>query len=674
MAKLDAPEPVNLVRSIFFCNIFNFLLSASKACLIPFLAIYLKKLGLSATQTGIIIGAKTLVGLVFAPLWSKCAVRCGRRRCVLMFSLFVMAATYLSLTAVPSMDQYAFAAECAKPNNNYNVSHLADGLPSQVETTVKPALTSKPVNQSASASNIVPTTTAISKVSNTESKENKTGAKPGVTLITAKLSSVVTTTTSATTRTKQPLPTVKPTIIKPTVPYNSKIEEVLKNLLIAVGMPEKQLSGLSQEELEELVNELLTTPTGQKLIADAIDIMSPEDKETLAGLNSRRKRDVDERETDTDRENSDQESESTWSMVKTSFLKQFKDFLNHIKDTQHQMFIVVLVILMVGESLCCPIEKIADDGWYEFLESIDDLEKYGMHRIWSTFAYILIPFLVTLIIDNTNCLFGLSIHPFMLHFYLFSAFLGLTFLLAFCYPMVTTEKYKYATKVVKGIKVVCFNLRSLMFVVTLLITGMVYASYFNFLFWMLIDMGSKEFPLGVCLTVAALAEIPMLLFNEKLIRKINNGGVVCLSVLFLSARCLYYSYLPTPWAVLPAELTHAFTHTALWWAILSSQSYNTSAALSRSIRSILSTIYFGFGFAFGSFVSGVVYDVYGSAILFQAGAVLSIAWFPFLAIGMRCCTEKDRSHVKYTRLLNSDDASDSDSMEDDWLEQALKDR
>jgi MFS family permease len=214
-----------------------------------------------------------------------------------------------------------------------------------------------------------------------------------------------------------------------------------------------------------------------------------------------------------------------------------------------------------------------------------------------------------------------------------------------------------------------------MFVITLMVTGMVYASYFNFLFWLLIDMGSKEFTLGVCITIAALAEIPMLLFNDKLIKKIGNGGVVCLSVLFLSARCLYYSFLPTPWAVLPAELTHAFTHTALWWAVLSSQTFNSTPALSRSIRSILSTVYFGVGFGFGSVVSGIVYDAYGPAILFQAGAVLAIAWFPFLGLGMRCCREKDRNHVKYTRLLNSDDMSDdTDSMEDDWLEQALKER
>ncbi|XP_045213255.2 major facilitator superfamily domain-containing protein 6-like protein A [Mercenaria mercenaria] len=682
MATLDAPEPVNLVRSIFLCNLFNFFLAASKACLIPFLTIYLKRLGLSATQTGLIIGAKTLIGLVFAPLWSKCAVRCGRRRCVLMFSIFIMAVTYLSLTAVPSIDEEAFAAQCANTKNNFNVSQIADNFSKQttakpaLTTSVKPALTLLPnastentggITQPA-GSNVTGTSSknvtdlvvigTSSPSENVEGKTTKTEVNVMTTVSTSKSTTVAPTTTAQ-------------------IPQDQRTEQLLRNILVGVGMPEKKIRKLNSDELMELINDLIDTKAGEKLFNEAIDKLSPEDKAILAGLSRRRKRAVDadkDSGSDSDTEK-DEGSESAWRSFRKKLVQQYGEFRDHIRATENEMFVVVLVILMVGESICCPIEKLADDGWFEFLESIDDMEKYGMQRIWSTLAYILVPVIVTLIVDNTNCLFGLSIHPFMLHFYLFAGFLGLTFLLAFFYPMVTSEKYKYASKVMKGMRVVCCNMRSLMFTVTLLIMGVIYSSYYNFLFWLLFDMGSKEVTFGVCIMIAALSEIPMLLFNDRLIKKVGNGGVIAISLLILSARCLYYSFLPTPWAVIPAEVTHAFTHTAMWWAVLSSPSFNTSPALSRSIRSILSSIYFGLGFAFGSIISGVIYENYGPAILFQAGAVLSVGWFPVLCLGVRCCKEKDRSHVKYTRLLNSDDASDdSDSMEDDWLEQALKDR
>ncbi|KAL4239385.1 MFS_1 like [Mactra antiquata] len=663
MATLDSPAPVNLVRSIFLCNVFHFFFSATKACLIPFLTVYFKLLGLSAAQTGFAIGLKTLVGLVFAPLWSKCSVRCGKRRCMLMFSLVIMCATYLSLTAVPSIQKDAFATNCAL--SDVNSTEMIEMIGAKTTAKQEDITTVKPL----------PTTaTTLSEPTQIPPEGVTTKLKPvtvvNTKLVTAspseksstKIKEVVTTTVAQTTSSTK---TVTSNTKEPSS-EDERIEKMLREILMATGIPEEKLAKLDGDELGDLINELLSSAAGQRLLNRAMSNLPPEDTDALMKYGRKKREAPDSDVTD------DGNSKPSWAEVTLKKLRQFQD---QIRESEDQMFIVVLVILVVGESLSCPIEKLADDGWFEFLESIDDMEKYGMQRIWSSFAYILVPTIITLIIDNSNCLFGLSVHPFMLHFYLFGGFLGLTFLLAYCYPMITSEKYRYANKVGKGIRVVCCNVRSLIFTITLLVMGIVYSSYYNFLFWLLIDMGSKEITLGLCITLAALAEIPMLLFNEKLISKIGNGGVVCLSLLFLSARCLYYSFLPTPWAVLPAEITHSFTHTAMWWAVLSSPSFNTSPALSRSIRSILSSVYFGLGFGVGSIISGIVYDNFGAAILFQAGAVIAIAWFPFLCLGVRCCREKDRNQVKYSRLLTSDDASDtSDSMEDDWLEQALKDK
>ena len=665
MAMLDTPAPVNLVRSIFLCNLFNFFFAASKACLIPFITIFLKKLGLSATHVGIIIGTKTLVGLVFAPLWAKCAVRCGRRRCMLMFSLFVMAFAYLSLTAVPSIDDSAFATQCSgeivvPPLNLSNI-------PGGQEHSNGSVVSNNSQVTSVSSSTNIPSSTTAAGVDESTKKTAASGA--------GKTTGIKTTESTVT---KEQIVTTLPTHIPSATTIavtesarDKELKELLGKLLITVGEPADKVKELSKAELIDAVNTLLKSPNGEKDLEDALENLPKEDADKLVHILEdevkRKRRDVS---TPSSNQNS-----STGISWKSWIIEQMSEIRKQIRETEDQVFAVVLVILMIGEMFSSPIEKIADDGWYEFLESIDDIEKYGMHRVWTSMAFILFPVIVTLSVDNTHCLFGTVIHPFMLHFYMFGVFLGITFLIAFCYPMTTSEKYKYASKVVKGMYTVCCNGRSFMFVVTLLLMGMVYSSYYNYLFWMLLDMGSKEITFGLCLTLAAMSEIPMLLFNSKLVKKIGNGGVVCVSVLFLSARCLYYSFLTTPWAVLPAEITHAFTHTAMWWAVLSTSHFNTSHALSRSIRSILSTAYFGVGFAIGSFLSGFVYDKYGPAILFQAGSVMAIGWFPILAIAMCCCRERDKMEIKYTKLLSSEDASeDSDAMEDDWLEQALKDK
>lgn len=656
MAVMENHPPVNLIRSIFLCNIFNFFLAAGKACLIPFLTLYFKKLGLTASQTGLIIGSKTFVGLVFAPLWSRCAVRCGKRRLVLMFSLLVMSCTYLTLTAVPSFNENAFQSRC-------------EALPTFNESQWTSNITPFPQNHSNSAAK------PNQNTSNTEYHDIPltTVTHPKVTESPVKDIENPTPTTKAPTSSVQTTATSRPTqqsseaTIAPPVKYSVEFEDMLRQLLLNLGMQETAVNKLTVEDMSDMITELMNKKQGQILLEKAIGKLSPDQILLLSDLTSTRKRRSAPKQTEETDDN------SSWGVFKKKLFTQMHDFRSHLIETEYHMFIVVMVILMVGESFCCPIEKLADDGWFEFLESIDDMEKYGMQRIWTTFAYILFPVIVTLSVDNTNCLFGQTTHPFMLHFYLFGAMIGVTFLLAIFFPMTTMEKYRYANKVGKGMRTVCCSARSLLMMLTLLIMGMVYAGHYNFLFWLLDDMGSQELTMGICLGLAALSEIPMLLFNEKLIQKIGNGGLVALSLLFASARCLYYSFLTTPWAVLPAELSHMFTHTALWWAVLSSPSFNTSPALTRSIRSILSSVYFGLGFGIGSVVSGFVYELYGAAILFQAGAVLAVGWFPVLGIGIRCCREPNKSQVKYTRLLTSDDASDTDS-EDDWLEQALKDR
>jgi MFS family permease len=115
---MDATEPVNLMKSVFVCNTFHFLYAASKACLFPFLTLYLRLLGLTATQTGIIIGGKTISAFVFAPLWAMISARFRKRRLVLMFSILMMATTYLGLTLIMNVNKAATSCNVEGPPGN----------------------------------------------------------------------------------------------------------------------------------------------------------------------------------------------------------------------------------------------------------------------------------------------------------------------------------------------------------------------------------------------------------------------------------------------------------------------------------------------------------------------------------------------------------------------------
>lgn len=672
------PEPINLTRSILLCNLFHFFLAAAKASLLPFLTLYFRLLGLSALQTGIIMSGKTFVAFVWSPLWSRCATSCNKRRCILMFSILMMAGVYMTVTLVPSPTKSNNELWCTR-NMSYidmqNASHDGNGIAGNNDilgsTTIQPPDGKIPSETSSTggilAHTLAPSTAPPSKTN--EINPQVTGTKkPGVTPKGDNQEQINNGNKGTTTEGKL-LDDVllKPSDIimrnKTTNKEASKNvdEETLSNVLEqlnAAGLKRQQILQLTTHEIFRILTDVQEFSENTKPL-DASNMLSAiqEIKDDLAAeigddATNRRKRSFRE------------DVGKYWDKVAVTV----NDWYDYVAEEQFRVFIVVLVILMAGEIFCSGVDKVADDAWFDFLDSVDDMERYGKQRVWSSFANIIFPVAVTLIVTNTDCLLFFQVHHFVIHFYMFGALLGIAFLFALCYPVPLTPKRNYISKVGKGIRVVCCNCQRLLYVGTLLIMGMLYATYNNFLFWLLQDMGGSEVTMGMCVLIMTLSELPMLMFSEKLVKKVGNGGLLSIALFCLAIRLLYYSFLPTPWAVLPAELTHAFTHTGMWWAILSNPDLSISPVVDRSIRSILSTTYFGVGFATGSIIAGVIYDQFGVVTLFQVSSAVAIAWCVIFSLIHRCLPKK--TVIKYHQLLQSDGLSDTE--EDDWLETALK--
>lgn len=58
-------------RELFFTRLFYLLYFASYGSLFPLLAIYFKQLGMSAAQTGVLIGFRPLIEFIACPFWSS---------------------------------------------------------------------------------------------------------------------------------------------------------------------------------------------------------------------------------------------------------------------------------------------------------------------------------------------------------------------------------------------------------------------------------------------------------------------------------------------------------------------------------------------------------------------------------------------------------------------------
>ncbi|KAM4534731.1 major facilitator superfamily domain-containing protein 6-like [Fundulus diaphanus] len=94
-------KQIDVKRALALAGTFSFLCSCSKACLLPFLTLYFRQLGLSPSMTGIIMGAKHCVTLLWSPAAGVLSKRYNKRRVAISCSLVFSAAAALLLLLLP---------------------------------------------------------------------------------------------------------------------------------------------------------------------------------------------------------------------------------------------------------------------------------------------------------------------------------------------------------------------------------------------------------------------------------------------------------------------------------------------------------------------------------------------------------------------------------------------
>ncbi|XP_053299656.1 major facilitator superfamily domain-containing protein 6-like [Pleuronectes platessa] len=135
-------KQIDVKRALALASVFNFLCSCSKGCLLPFLTLYLRQLGLTPGMTGLIMAAKHLITLVWSPVASLLSKHYNKRRVVIKGSLVCSAAVALVLLLVPTTEVHTQSSSCNTTNLSSGSTQSLDNLlPSSIvpETTVTSA-------------------------------------------------------------------------------------------------------------------------------------------------------------------------------------------------------------------------------------------------------------------------------------------------------------------------------------------------------------------------------------------------------------------------------------------------------------------------------------------------------------------------------------------------------
>ncbi|XP_030591400.1 major facilitator superfamily domain-containing protein 6-like [Archocentrus centrarchus] len=97
-------KQIDVKQALAMAGSFNFLCSCAKACLLPFLTLYFRQLGLTPAMTGIVMGTKHFITLVWSPVVSLLSKHYNKRRVVICGSVVFSAAAALLLLLIPPAD------------------------------------------------------------------------------------------------------------------------------------------------------------------------------------------------------------------------------------------------------------------------------------------------------------------------------------------------------------------------------------------------------------------------------------------------------------------------------------------------------------------------------------------------------------------------------------------
>lgn len=334
-------------------------------------------------------------------------------------------------------------------------------------------------------------------------------------------------------------------------------------------------------------------------------------------------------------------------------------------------FIPCLVSLVFWELLAAPLEPVADDSLFEYLDFVDATDRHRNLWVWKLLGTSVGVCGVAALVQRLDCALKTGGPRGVVSFYGYAlaSTLALPVSTAFPVPLCRRREPRYKTG--KALSLVEGQPRLILLAITAFLTGAVSSTIQNFLFWHMQDHGSSELVMGFSVALGVLGEILLHPFRTTLLRKLSRLGTIGLGLGCLAGQLLYYSFLWGWWSVLPVQVLSALSNGALWWAVGASIEDLATPGMERPLSAMFRGHFYGGGASLGSFVGGFVVRHFSLAVLYQAScAVLGLWLVFFLSVQPRLPQEQKVSYSKLLVVEASDTSDSEQGTERDWLVKA----
>ena len=280
-------------------------------------------------------------------------------------------------------------------------------------------------------------------------------------------------------------------------------------------------------------------------------------------------------------------------------------------------FKIVLVLILVTEFLCSPVRSLSDSLTSD-IAHWSKAKSMTAQKVWGSFGFILGAAAVAVVIGYYGCYFGLK-NIFLLHFYIFTCFSSVSFLFGMCFQSYDLKAPGHVF-VRRTCSFLCCDLHTLSFILILLAIGVADSLHSNFMMWYLYDISASKMVMGLILIATGCSELLMHVIAPYLIRIIGQEWVMFLSLLSYGGRFLYFSYIRNQWLIIPIELLHGVSQTAMWHACKTYSVVATPHGMEKTMQAIFEIMYKFFGLFIGGVGVSLLYQLYGPVVVFRCAA------------------------------------------------------
>ena len=256
------------------------------------------------------------------------------------------------------------------------------------------------------------------------------------------------------------------------------------------------------------------------------------------------------------------------------------------------VFWTVAIAYFFGEMSMQPLFGLADAMTFTFLG--DERDKWGKQRLFGSFGIAIFGPISGILMDN----YSLGLNKYAFAFILHAIFMVMTAVCVYQYNVrdrrVSTRPPP--ARLLSDIAELVTKPEAFVLLSLVLIFGVYFGVITSFLFWYLKLIGdAPQALLGLCIMCNCSVEAFVMFYSDRIFRIVSQHNCFAIVCLGYAVRLVSYSFISNPWMVLVIEPLHAITFGLMYASASTYACKITPPGAHGSIQNIVSALHFCFG-------------------------------------------------------------------------------